>query len=143
MRRRRRSFLPLLVLLTPLLIAAGIWLGGHPNTLPDPVRDALVEDTEGRVYEQAIDTLARDYYREVDRKKLLDQSLEQAVGSLDDRFSHYFAPRDYDDFQEATEGRFEGVGMTVEEVERGLRVLTVYERSPAARGGPGAGAALL
>ena len=135
MRRRRRSFLPLLVLLTPLLIAAGIWLGGHPNTLPDPVRDALVEDTDGRVYEQAIDTLARDYYREVDRKKLLNQSLEQAVGSLDDRFSHYFAPRDYDDFQEATEGRFEGVGMTVEEVARGLRVLTVYEGSPADRGG--------
>ena len=135
MRRRRRSFLPLLVLLTPLLIAAGIWLGGHPNTLPDPVRDALVEDTDGRVYEEAVDTLARDYYREVDRKKLLDQSLEQAVGSLDDRFSHYFAPRDYDDFQEATEGRFEGVGMTVEEVARGLRVLTVYEGSPADRGG--------
>ena len=135
MRRRRRSFLPLLVLLTPLLIAAGIWLGGHPNTLPDPVRDALVEDTDGRVYEEAVDTLARDYYREVDRKKLLDRSLEQAVGSLDDRFSHYFAPRDYDDFQEATEGRFEGVGMTVEEVARGLRVLTVYEGSPADRGG--------
>jgi carboxyl-terminal processing protease len=135
MRRRRRSFLPLLVVLTPLLIAAGIWLGGHPGTLPDPVRDALVEDTDGRVYEEAVDTLARDYYREVDRKKLLDQSLEQAVGSLDDRFSHYFAPRDYDDFQEATEGRFEGVGMTVEEVARGLRVLTVYEGSPADRGG--------
>ena len=135
MRRRRRSYLPLLVLLTPLLIAAGIWLGGHPDTLPDPVRNALVEDTDGRVYEQAVDTLERDYYREVDRKKLLDQSLERAVGSLDDRFSHYFAPRDYDDFQEATEGRFEGVGMTVEEVDRGLRVLTVYEGSPADRGG--------
>jgi carboxyl-terminal processing protease len=135
MRRRRRSFLPLLVVLTPLLIAAGIWLGGHPGTLPDPVRDALVEDTDGRVYEEAVDTLARDYYREVDRKKLLNRSLEQAVGSLDDRFSHYFAPRDYDDFQEATEGRFEGVGMTVEEVARGLRVLTVYEGSPADRGG--------
>jgi carboxyl-terminal processing protease len=135
MRRRRRSPLLVFALLVPLLIAAGIWLGGHPDSLPDPVRNALVEDTDGRVYEQAVDTLARDYYREVDRKKLLDQSLERAVGSLDDRFSHYFAPRDYDDFQEATEGRFEGVGMTVEEVDRGLRVLTVYEGSPADRGG--------
>jgi carboxyl-terminal processing protease len=135
MRRRRRSPLLLFALLVPLLLAAGIWLGGHPDSLPEPLRNALVEDSDGRVYEEAIDTLARDYYREVDRKKLLDQSLEQAVGSLDDRFSHYFAPRDYDDFQEATEGRFEGVGMTVEEVDRGLRVLTVYEGSPAARGG--------
>src|SRR5918996_2461801 len=114
MRRRRRSLVPLLVILLPVL---------------------LVADTEGRVYEEAIDTLERDYYREVDRKKLLDQSLEQAVGSLDDRFSHYFAPRDFTDFQAATEGRFEGVGMTVEEIERGLRVLTVYDGSPADRGG--------
>jgi carboxyl-terminal processing protease len=135
MRRRRRSYLPLLALLVPLLLTAGIWLGGHPDTLPDPVRDVLVEDSDGRVYEQAIDTLERDYYREVDREALLNRSLESAVGSLDDRFSHYFAPRDYNDFQEATEGRFEGVGMTVEEIERGLRVLTVYQGSPADRGG--------
>jgi carboxyl-terminal processing protease len=114
---------------------AGIWLGGHPDNLPDKVRDTLVADTDGRVYEEAVDTLERDYYRKVDRKKLLDKSLEQAVSSLDDRFSHYFAPRDFTDFQAATEGRFEGVGMTVEEIERGLRVLTVYKGSPADRGG--------
>jgi carboxyl-terminal processing protease len=135
MRRRRRFLLPLLVILLPVMLAAGIWLGGHPDSLPGGVRDTLVADTEGRIYEEAIDTLERDYYRKVDRKKLLDQSLEQAVGSLDDRFSHYFAPRDFTDFQAATEGRFEGVGMTVEEIERGLRVLTVYEGSPADRGG--------
>jgi carboxyl-terminal processing protease len=135
MRRRRRSLLPLLVILLPVMLAAGIWLGGHPDNLPDPVRDTLVADSEGRVFEEALDTIERDYYREVDRQELLNQSLEQAVGSLDDRFSHYFAPRDYTDFQAATEGRFEGVGMTVEEVEGGLRVLTVYDNSPADRGG--------
>jgi carboxyl-terminal processing protease len=135
MRRRRRSPTPVLVVLLPILLVAGIWLGGHPDALPDPVRDVLVDSGDGDVYEEAIDTLARDYYREVDRKALLDSSLERAVDSLDDRFSHYFPPRDYESFQQATEGRFEGVGMTVEEVPRGLRVLTVYEDSPAKAGG--------
>ena len=55
--------------------------------------------------------------------------------SLDDRFSAYFDPEQYQSFQEATEGAFEGVGMSVNEVARGLRVLTVYEDSPAQRGG--------
>ncbi len=132
---RRRLLLPVLVILLPLLLAGGIWLGGHPDVLPGPVRETLVADTDGRVFEEALDTLERDYYREVDRRDLLNQSLDKAVGSLDDRFSHYFAPRDFNDFQQATEGRFEGVGMTVEEVERGLRVLTVYDGSPADRGG--------
>jgi len=129
------AVLRLLALLAPVALVAGLWLGGHPDLLPSPVRDVFVGDSEGQVYEDALDTLARDYYREVDRKRLLDASLGQAVDSLDDRFSHYFSPRAYGDFQQQTEGRFEGVGMTVEAVDRGLRVLTVYDGSPADRGG--------
>jgi carboxyl-terminal processing protease len=132
---RRLSTLPVLLFMAVIALVVGIYLGGHPSTLPKPVRDAFVQDSEGQVYDEAIDTLARDYYRDVDRKQLLDQSLDRAVRSLDDRFSNYFAPHDFADFQQATEGRFEGVGMTVEPVEDGLRVITIYEGSPADRGG--------
>jgi carboxyl-terminal processing protease len=132
---RRVSALPVLIFMAAIALIVGIYLGGHPSTLPKPVRDAFVQDSDGRVYDEAMDTLARDYYRNVDRKELLDQSLDRAVRSLDDRFSNYFAPHDFADFQQATEGRFEGVGMTVEPVDNGLRVITVYEGSPAARGG--------
>jgi carboxyl-terminal processing protease len=118
-----------------ITLAMGIYLGGHPSTLPDPVRDVLVQDSDGEVYDEAIDTIERDYYRKVDRKDLLNQSLDHAVRSLDDRFSNYFAPRDYADFQQATEGRFEGVGMSVQPVDEGLRIVAVYEGSPAAEGG--------
>jgi carboxyl-terminal processing protease len=133
------AVLRLLAFLAPVALVAGLWLGGHPDMLPGPVRDVFVADTDGQVYEEALDTIARDYYREVDRPRLLDSSLEQAVDSLDDRFSHYFSPRAYGDFRQQTEGRFEGVGMTVEAVERGLRVLSVYDGSPADRGGLKAG----
>ena len=118
-----------------ITLAMGIYLGGHPSTLPDPVRDIFVQDSDGELYDEAIDTIERDYYRKVDRDDLLDQSLDHAVRSLDDRFSNYFAPRDYADFQQATEGRFEGVGMSVQPVDEGLRIVAVYEGSPAARGG--------
>ena len=135
MRPSRRSSLPLLLFLVALALVMGIYLGGHPSTLPDPVRDVLVQDGDGEVYDEAIDTLERDYYRKVDRKDLLNQSLDHAVRSLDDRFSNYFAPRDYTDFQQATEGRFEGVGMSVDPVDDGLRIITVYDGSPAKDGG--------
>jgi carboxyl-terminal processing protease len=132
---RRGSGLPLFLFMGVLTLVIGIYLGGHPSSLPDPVRNALVEDSDGQIYDEAMDTLERDYYRKVDRKDLLNQSLDHAIRSLDDRFSNYFAPRDFTDFQQATEGRFEGVGMTVEPVEDGLRVITVYDGSPAERGG--------
>jgi carboxyl-terminal processing protease len=133
--RRRRSPVPVLVVLLPVLLVAGIWLGGHPSTLPGFARDALVDDGDAQVYQEALDLIQRDYYRKVDRDRLLNESLGAAVKSLDDQFSGYFSPEDYADFQEATQGQFEGVGMTVEEAPRGLTVLTVYDGSPADAGG--------
>jgi carboxyl-terminal processing protease len=133
--RRRRSVTPFLAVLLPLFLVLGVWLGGHPENLPGFARDALVGDSEGRTYEEALDAIAENYYREVDRDELLDEGLGGAVDSLDDRFSAYFDPKAYGEFQEATSGEFEGVGLSVEAVRRGLRVLAVFDGSPAQRAG--------
>jgi carboxyl-terminal processing protease len=129
----------LLAILIPLALVLGVFLGGHPDFLPGFARETLVADSDGRLYEQAVDTIERDYYRKVDRKQLLDKSLGAAVESLDDQFSHYFSPKDYTQFALDTEGQFEGVGMTVTEVKQGLRVEKVFANSPAADGGLKAG----
>jgi carboxyl-terminal processing protease len=124
--------------LVPLLLgvlALGIWLGGHPSSLPGPVRDTLVADSEGRLYEEATAIIERDYYRAVSPDALLNSSLDAAVSSLKDRFSNYFSPKDYAAFTEVTGGSFEGVGMTVERVSRGLKVISVYPGTPARRAG--------
>lgn len=134
-RRRRRSITPVLAVLLPVFLLAGIWLGGHPDNLPGFARDALVGDSDGRVYDEALDAIVDNYYREVDRDELLDEGLTAGVKSLDDRFSAYFDPKTFEEFQEATAGEFEGVGLTVAEVDRGLRVLTVFDDSPAQRAG--------
>ena len=132
MRRLRTT---LLILFVPLALILGVWLGGHPDWLPGFARDSLVADTNGRLYEEAVDKIEADYYRKVDRAQLLDTSLEKAVESLDDQFSHYFSPKEYHAFQLDTEGAFEGVGMSVTAVDEGLRVEQVYDGSPAKEGG--------
>ncbi len=135
--RRLRSALliPLGVLAVLVLLAGGIYLGGHPENLPSGVRDTLVGDDDAQLYQEATDIIEQDYYRKVDGKELVDKALGSAVDSLDDRFSAYFDPKAYKSFEEATQGAFEGVGMNVEEVPRGLRILTVFKGSPAAKGG--------
>src|SRR6478672_10798147 len=132
MRRLRTT---LLILFVPLALILGVWLGGHPDWLPGFARNSLVADTNGRLYEEAVDKIEADYYRKVDRDQLLDTSLEKAVESLDDQFSHYFSPKEYHAFQLDTEGAFEGVGMSVTAVGEGLRVEEVYDGSPAKEGG--------
>ena len=136
MRRRRLSTLPLVLFLGLLALVSASISADTRARCPARCATSSSRTATAQIYDEAIDTLERDYYRKVDRKQLLNQSLDHAVRSLDDRFSNYFAPRDYADFQQATEGRFEGVGMSVDPVDDGLRIITVYDGSPAKRRRP-------
>ena len=56
-------------------------------------------------------------------------------GRLDDRFSNYFSPAEYKRFKESQHSEFSGIGLSVSQDPRGLRVETVYDGSPAQRAG--------
>ena len=135
MRRRRRLLVPVLVLLLPVVLIVGIWIGSDPGRLPGFAQDVFGVDRDALVYDEVVDRITEEYYRPIERDDLLDEALRGAVESLDDRFSAYFDPRDYAHFQEATSGEFQGVGLNVREVTRGLRVVSVFEDSPAERAG--------
>lgn len=133
MSRPRWSTL-LLVLLLPVVLVAGIWLGGHPTTLPGPIRDALVDD-QVAVVAEAMDRVGDDYYRKVSDDDLADAAVGGMVSSLKDRFSAYFDPKEYASYQDATSSQFSGVGLGVQGDDAGLRIATVYDDSPAKRAG--------
>jgi carboxyl-terminal processing protease len=113
-------------------LAAGLYLGGHPSDLPGPLRDIFVDDTTA-IQADAIEVIEDNYLREVPAKRLETGSLRGMIEVLDDRFSHYFTPREYSLFQESIGGEFSGVGMTVVEHRRGLLVTGVFRGSPAER----------
>jgi carboxyl-terminal processing protease len=116
------------------MLIGGIWLGGHPESLPDPLRDAFVTDDRG-LRAELQDKIQDDFYKSVDDAQIEQGSLKGMVEGLDDRFSNYLTPKETAEFQQSVEGRFEGVGMNVDQDRRGLRVLNVFEGSPAERGG--------
>jgi carboxyl-terminal processing protease len=117
-----------------VVLAAGIYLGGHPSTLPDPVSDVLVDDDRA-LRAEVIDMIEDNFYKPVDDSKLDAGSLKGIVESLEDPYSHYFTPDEAQTFQASLSGEFEGVGMNVEKDARGLRVLTVFDGSPAKEAG--------
>jgi len=123
-----------LVLLAPLLLLAGLWLGGHPSLLPEPVRDAFVAD-DTAVLTAALDRIDEEFVREVPRDRLVDGAIRGAVGSLGDEFSAYFSAEEYTAYQDASHSRFSGVGLAVQEDPRGLLVTRVYDGSPARAAG--------
>jgi carboxyl-terminal processing protease len=88
---------------------------------------------------QASDVIQREYFKAVKGRVLDNASVDGMVRAIkhryDDHFSHYFNPQQLRQFEEANSGRFSGVGLTVTEVKRGLRVASVLPNTPAERAG--------
>jgi carboxyl-terminal processing protease len=136
------------VLATALIaLVTGMWIGGHPDNLPDGVRDVFVQSSiapDQSASDDALRVIEDNYFRETDTAQIEDASIRGMVSRLrkqyKDRFSHYFDAEELASFNEAIGGSFSGVGMTVGELDQnGLRVGSVFNGSPADRAGLKAG----
>jgi carboxyl-terminal processing protease len=115
-------------------LAVGMYIGGHPASLPGFLRDAFVDESAS-LNSEAVNLIEDNFYRKVPDSQLQNSSLEGMVRSLRSRFSRYFTPQQNRLFEQATSGEFSGVGMTVLERKRGLLVAGVFKDSPARRAG--------
>ena len=115
-------------------LALGMYVGGHPANLPGFLKDAFV-DENASLNSEAVDVIKDNFYRKVPEPQLQNASLQGMVRSLRSRFSHYFTPAQNKLFEQATNGEFSGIGMTVVGRKRGLLVVGVFKASPAKRAG--------
>lgn len=120
-------------------LAGGLIAGVLLALIAGLLTGVLPADDEPAASAQALETIEDNYFEAVDPSRLEDASIRGMVDDLreryDDRFSHYFDPEQLEDFNATTSGSFEGVGLSVVEVERGLRVADVFPGSPAKRAG--------
>ncbi len=102
----------------------GGWLEFRSD--PDPVAQArqVIED---------------NYFEKPKASELDEASIDGMVSSLrkryDDKFSYYFTAKELELFQEQTSGQFAGVGLSVSEVNDGLRISRVFPDTPAEEAG--------
>jgi carboxyl-terminal processing protease len=118
-----------------VLLLIGVVVGARVHAVRTAVDDVFVGGTENPT-SQALDVIGKDYFHTVDDGQLQNASVRAIVNEMKrkyhDRFSHYFDPHEYGRFKEVEGGgSFSGVGMSVTEVDRGLRVATVFPHSPA------------
>ncbi len=121
------------------VLCAGIWLGGHPSHLPSFLQDAFVDKTT-TLSGEAAETIEGKYFRSTSRSQLNNGSVSGMIAALrrrhkEDHFSQYLDPAQAQRLNEETEGHFTGVGLSVTEVKRGLKVAQVFKGSPAGKAG--------
>jgi len=103
--------------------------------------------SEPTVRDQAEAFIEANYFEEVSEEELESGSIRGMIDELrkeyDDRFSHYFDPKEYNEFQKALSGDFRGVGLTIKEASDGLEVTAVIPDSPAEGAGINVGDVIL
>jgi carboxyl-terminal processing protease len=134
--RRQRSPRFVRVLLAVIVLLIGVWFGGHPSWLPGPIRSAFVSQSDNdKLINQVLGLIQSDYYRKVDRSDLVNKGLAAAVASLNDKYSHYYDPADYQTFQNQDNPHLSGIGIDIKVQPQGLLVQDVFQGSPAEKAG--------
>jgi carboxyl-terminal processing protease len=123
------------VVLALIVLVIGIWLGGHPSWMPGGLRSTFEGTSNAQLVNDELNLITQNYYRRVDRTKLLNLGMGAMVQSLNDPYSRYYAPSAYRSFLNEDNPHLSGVGIDVVPDPRGLRIVDVFPHSPAAMAG--------
>jgi carboxyl-terminal processing protease len=119
------------VLAGPLILASsllGSWTGqALADRAADPYQDLAL-------FAQVLSHVQTHYVDDVSQRELIDGAIDGMVGKLDTH-TRWLDPREYQDLQDDTEGRYEGIGVEVRRAAYGVRIVRVLPGGPAARDG--------
>ena len=116
-------------------LIAGIAVAVALLAFVGPLQDLLPESGKQTRAAEAQQVIEDSYFRPADSEELQNASINGMVKRIsaanDDKFSHYFDPATYKRFQASSSGEFSGIGVTVTEAKKGLRVAQVFDGAPA------------
>lgn len=135
---RNTLFTAVAVLLLLVVFSVGILVGVHPN-VRGSIQDALALDGGGgldfELQEEVLRELDSTYYRDVDPSQLQDEAIRGMLSGLEEDYTTYMSPEEYARFREHSGGQYSGVGMSVEEKNGFVTVVSTFDGSPAAEAG--------
>lgn len=79
--------------------------------------------------------VTRNYVGEMDTDKIGDYAATGYISALDDRWSYYMPQEEYEESTLRSNGQVYGIGVSVSQTEKQIRVRLVYADSPAAKAG--------
>lgn len=93
----------------------------------------MVKDL-GKFYD-VYEVLIGNYNGDVDKEKLVDDAISGMVSSVGDVYTSYNDANVADAFDQMVSGTYEGIGCTIQQTEDGVKVIQIYEESPAEKAG--------
>jgi carboxyl-terminal processing protease len=121
-------FFPVAVLAIALSAIAGGVFGSRALARQDEVGQQY------RVFTSAIDAIDKEYVDDVPSDRLIYSAIDGMLHTLDPH-SSFFDPKSYAQMRERQEGRYYGLGITIQAIDGDITVMSIFEGSPAYKKG--------
>jgi len=125
---RNPRFLPVAVLAIALSALAGGLFGSRALARQDEVTQQY------RVFTAALDAIDKEYVDDVPSDRVIYSAIDGMLHTLDPH-SSFFDPKSYAQMRERQEGRYYGLGITIQSIDGDITVMSIFEGSPAYKKG--------
>jgi carboxyl-terminal processing protease len=125
-----RRYRPLPAVVFAILVSAlvGGLFGRSAFATDDKIPDHY------RAFSAALNAIETSYVDKVDSEALVTSSIRGMLSTLDPH-SSYFTPREYAQMRERQEGRYYGIGVSIQVFDGDVTAMNVFEGSPAYKKG--------
>jgi len=140
-------------LVAALLLVVGLAVGGaggvyleqaHPDWFPLLARSGAGGQVNQAALNQAVHTIETQYYNSrLDYTKLSDNSIAGLIAGLNDPFSAYLTPAEFQSTQRAYAGQYTGIGVYVSFRGQYPQITGLIPAAPAAKSGVKPGDSIL
>ncbi len=104
-------------------------------TILNKGKNYFVLSKELAKFVDAYDAIVNNYYKEVDKDKLVESAINGMVSSVGDEYTSYSDKAVTDNFNEAVNGKYMGIGALIMKSENDLVIYKVFEDSPSYKAG--------
>lgn len=104
-------------------------------TILNKGKNYFVLSKELAKFVDAYDAIVNNYYKEVDKDKLVESAINGMVSSIGDEYTSYSDKDVTDNFNETVNGKYMGIGALIMKSEKDLVIYKVFEDSPSYRAG--------
>jgi carboxyl-terminal processing protease len=125
-----RRYRPLPAVVCAILVSALV--GGLFGRSAFATDDRIPEHY--RAFTAALNAIETNYIDKVDSEALVTSSIRGLLATLDPH-SSYFTPREYAQMRERQEGRYYGIGVSIQVFDGDVTAMNVFEGSPAYKRG--------
>lgn len=100
-----------------------------------PIDEKHFSEEEITKFLRALEMIDKQYYKELDREKLVEGAIEGMLNILEDPYSAYMDKKTADQFAESLSSHFQGIGAEVSMMNGQVTIVAPFRDSPAEKAG--------